>query len=67
MSALDYREARYEQPVIVLMGNERAGLTPEQQALCRQLVRIPMVGVVDSLNLTVAAALVLYEVFRQMA
>jgi RNA methyltransferase, TrmH family len=62
---LDYREARYEPPVVVLLGNERTGLTPEQQALCQQLVRIPMAGVVDSLNLTVAAGLVLYEISRQ--
>jgi 23S rRNA (guanosine2251-2'-O)-methyltransferase len=40
-------------------------LTSEQRALSQQLVRIPMAGVVDSLNLTVAAGLVLYEIFRQ--
>jgi len=46
------------------LGNERSGLTDEQRSLCRQLVRIPMVGGTDSLNLAVAGSLLLYAVFR---
>ncbi len=62
---LDYREAAYPFPLVILMGSEREGLTPSQQALCDALVRIPMVGRCDSLNLAVATSLVLYEMFRQ--
>jgi TrmH family RNA methyltransferase len=61
----DYREAAYRKPVVVLSGSERTGLTSDQMALCGVLVRVPMLGVVDSLNLSVATALVLYEVYRQ--
>jgi TrmH family RNA methyltransferase len=61
---IDYREAAYRPPVVVLSGNERIGLSNEQLALCDQVVRIPMYGAVDSLNLAVATALVLYEVRR---
>ncbi|HXH23268.1 MAG TPA: RNA methyltransferase [Dehalococcoidia bacterium] len=61
---LDYREADYRPPVVVFSAGERAGLSPEQAALCEQVVRIPMLGAVDSLNLSVATALVLYEVAR---
>jgi TrmH family RNA methyltransferase len=61
----DYRDARYEPPVVLLSGSERAGLTAEQLALCEQVVRIPMAGAVDSLNLSIATALVLYEIYRQ--
>src|SRR5262249_6376754 len=61
----DYREVTYRPPVVCLMGSERTGLTPEQTALCDAVVRIPMAGKVDSLNLSVASALVLYEVYRQ--
>jgi tRNA G18 (ribose-2'-O)-methylase SpoU len=46
-------------------GNERAGISREQTALCDALVRVPMTGYVESLNLSVATALVLYEVLRQ--
>jgi TrmH family RNA methyltransferase len=47
------------------MGGEGPGLTPELAAACSRLVRIPMVGCIDSLNLAVATALMLYEVRRE--
>lgn len=62
---VDYRAADYTAPVVVLTGNERSGLTGEQLAMCDEVVRIPMAGVVDSLNLSIATALVLYEAYRK--
>jgi TrmH family RNA methyltransferase len=64
--AIDFREVEYRAPTVVLMGGERAGLSEAQLAACDVVVRIPMLGRVDSLNLPVAAALVLYEVQRQL-
>jgi TrmH family RNA methyltransferase len=61
----DYRTAAYHPPVVLLMGSERAGLSGEQRAVCDTLVKIPMVGRRDSLNLAVATSLLVYEVFRQ--
>ena len=61
----DYRAVRYREPVAIYMGSEREGLSPEEKALCDVMVSIPMVGRSDSLNLAVAAGLMLYEVFRQ--
>lgn len=61
----DYRSGGYEWPLVVLMGSEQHGLSPEQLALCDRLVGIPMIGSSDSLNLAVATAVVLYEVLRQ--
>jgi TrmH family RNA methyltransferase len=62
----DYRELDYAtRPVVIMGGNERAGISREQTALCDALVRVPMTGYVESLNLSVATALVLYEVLRQ--
>ncbi len=61
----DYRAIAYPQPLALLMGSERQGLSAELQALCGQIVRIPMVGHSDSLNLAVATSLVLYEIFHQ--
>ncbi|HYG58425.1 MAG TPA: TrmH family RNA methyltransferase, partial [Symbiobacteriaceae bacterium] len=61
-----YREVTYPgAPTVLLMGAERNGLTPEQKQLCDTLVAIPMVGRSDSLNVAVAAAVVLYEIFHQ--
>jgi RNA methyltransferase, TrmH family len=50
---------------VLFLGEERQGLTPQQRDLCHHLVRIPMVGDADSLNLGVAGSLFLYEVYRQ--
>jgi TrmH family RNA methyltransferase len=61
----DYRAAAYPPGTVLLMGGERKGLSRERQGLCDELVRIPMVGQADSLNLAVATGVMLYEVFGQ--
>lgn len=62
--AVDYDQVRFSTPTVLLLGNERSGLTADQQALCNRLVRIPMVAGIDSLNVAVAGSLLLYEAFR---
>ena len=59
----EYRAVSYERSLVLLMGNESLGLSAEQRAICDLLVRIPMVGRAESLNLAVATGLMLYEVF----
>jgi 23S rRNA (guanosine2251-2'-O)-methyltransferase len=61
---VDYREAAWRPDAIVVMGAEGAGLRPAVAAVCDGLVRIPMAGRVASLNISVAAALLLFETFR---
>jgi TrmH family RNA methyltransferase len=61
----DFRKAAYRQPTLLLMGSEGPGLSPELAAMCTRLVRIPMAGRLDSLNLAVATALVLYEIRKE--
>ena len=46
------------------MGSEGPGLSDELAAACSRLVKIPMAGTLDSLNLSVATALTLYEIRR---
>lgn len=60
----DYRATSYRAPVLLLMGSEGPGLTPEMATVCTRTVKIPMAGRLDSLNLAVATALVLYELRR---
>jgi len=64
-ASADYCQASYPLPMILLMGSERLGLSEEHMRACDQLVSIPMVGRSDSLNLAVAAGLMLYEIFNQ--
>jgi len=52
----------YQRPMILLLGSEQKGLTAEQAAECERLIRLPMHGRVSSLNLAVAAGVLLYAV-----
>ncbi|MGW8226143.1 MAG: TrmH family RNA methyltransferase [Anaerolineales bacterium] len=58
---VDYLEVEeYVLPAVLLLGDERQGLTAEQRKICRKVVRLPMHGQVSSLNLAVAAGVMLY-------
>lgn len=62
--AVDYRKIRYPEPCVLLMGNEQSGLPDALAEACDHLVKIPMAGRADSLNLAVATAVMLYEMRR---
>lgn len=65
--AIDFREIDYTRPTCILMGQEKTGITQEALALADQDIIIPMIGMVQSLNVSVASALILYEAQRQPA
>jgi RNA methyltransferase, TrmH family len=65
--AIDYRTADYRsKPVVLLMGNEQAGLPDELADAAGVKVRIPQQGKADSLNLAVATAVMLFEARRHL-
>jgi TrmH family RNA methyltransferase len=57
----------YLSPRVLLLGSERQGLSPEQAAVCQHLVRLPMQGKVTSLNLAVAAGIMLYRMLPEIS
>jgi 23S rRNA (guanosine2251-2'-O)-methyltransferase len=61
----NFYEYDYRQPVALIIGNEGNGLRRLVKENCDELVKIPMAGQMSSLNASVAAALVLFEVTRQ--
>ena len=63
--ASDFRAVDYTRPTAIMMGAELLGLSEEGLALADERVVIPMVGMVRSFNVSVAAALLLFEAFRQ--
>ena len=64
-AALDYRELPgYTWPRILLLGSEREGLNQEQMQVCEVMVRLPMRGRSTSLNLGVAAGVMLYAMLE---
>ena len=64
-SKTDFREVDYQDPCILLMGNEQAGLSSKLENLCDALVKIPQPGNADSLNLAVSTGIMLYEICRK--
>lgn len=61
----DFRARGYRAPMLLLMGSEGPGLSAELSATCTRLVKIPMAGRLDSLNLAVATGLMVYEIAKE--
>jgi TrmH family RNA methyltransferase len=65
-TAFDYQEPSYAAPTFILIGNEARGLPEDYEAACDLLVKMPMMGRADSLNASVAGAVMAYEVLNQL-
>ncbi len=61
----DYREIDYTKPTAILVGEELEGISEQAKQMADENISIPMIGMVQSLNVSVASALVLYEVYHQ--
>ncbi len=64
-AALDYRSWDFTHPTALLLGSELLGVSDRAAALADRHVFVPMRGLVESLNVSVAAAVILYEAARQ--
>ena len=61
----NYTETAMNEPVAILMGSEDDGIAPEHLRLCDELVKIPILGAIQSLNVSVAAGIIMYEAVKQ--
>ncbi|MDO9634995.1 MAG: 23S rRNA (guanosine(2251)-2'-O)-methyltransferase RlmB [Paludibacter sp.] len=61
----NYTQVDMHDPVAIVMGSEDEGISPENLRACNELVKIPVVGTIESLNVSVAAGVLIYEVIRQ--
>ncbi|MFP4209031.1 MAG: tRNA (guanosine(18)-2'-O)-methyltransferase TrmH [Wenzhouxiangella sp.] len=66
-SAVDFRIPDYTRPTAIIMGTEKFGVSDQALGLVDQEIVIPMLGMSQSLNVSVATALILYEAQRQRA
>jgi tRNA (guanosine-2'-O-)-methyltransferase len=64
-SARDYRDIDYTRKVAIVLGSELDGLSPEAVSAADETIALPLEGMVASLNVSVAAAIILYEAQRQ--
>ena len=61
----NYSDISMTEPVAIVMGAEDEGVSPEILRMCDEMMRIPMLGTIDSLNVSVAAGVLIYEAVRQ--
>ena len=61
----DYTKADYTGPLCLIMGAEDRGISYDNLALCDEWVKIPMRGTIESLNVSVAAGVLIYEAIKQ--
>lgn len=64
-ATIDLYRTRFPESIALVIGGEGAGLRPLVKTQCDQLLSIPQQGPLDSLNASAAAAVALYEVYRQ--
>ncbi|MBP5319038.1 MAG: 23S rRNA (guanosine(2251)-2'-O)-methyltransferase RlmB [Paludibacteraceae bacterium] len=60
----NYDQIDYNKPIALVMGAEDKGISDEIMALCDEQVRIPMRGNIESLNVSVAAGILIYEAIK---
>ncbi len=60
-----YTKVDYQFPLVLILGNETAGVLPETLKLCDKIVEIPMWGINKSLNVIVSAAIVGYRIVQE--
>ena len=64
--SVDYSSVTYSSPCVLVLGNERKGVSEAALQLSHQKIHIPMFGMVNSLNVSTAGAIVLAECANQM-
>jgi 23S rRNA (guanosine2251-2'-O)-methyltransferase len=60
-----YTNVKYDGPIAIVMGAEDTGVSTDNLRICDGLVKIPQFGTIGSLNVSVAASVLIYEVVRQ--
>ena len=63
--AAPYTSLDYTEPTVIVFGNESEGISEEALKLSDHVIKIPMVGMVQSLNLSVSVGIILYEAMKQ--
>jgi len=64
-AAKDFTTINFKEPCAVVLGSEEKGIYPALLKVCDEKIRIPMTGDFESLNVSVATGIILYEAMRQ--
>lgn len=63
--AIDYRKGQYDVPLVLVIGSEGFGISDLVKKHCDYMVALPMEGSVTSLNASVAAGILMYEIYSK--
>lgn len=63
--ALPHTSLDYTQPLAIVFGNEAEGISKEALRMADYVIKIPMIGMAQSLNLSVSVGIILYEALKQ--
>ncbi len=63
--AVSHTSVDYTQPMVIVFGNESEGISPEALDLSDYVIKVPMLGMVQSLNLSVSVGIIMYEAMKQ--
>ena len=61
----NYTEIAYNGPTAIVMGAEDTGVATDNLRICDEMIKIPLFGHIESLNVSVASSILIYEVVRQ--
>ena len=64
-NALDYRQPRYDVPIVLVIGAEGTGIRRLTSEICDYKIKLPMEGDIGSLNASVACGIILYQIYSQ--
>lgn len=64
-SSLNYSAVEFTLPTVIVLGSEGKGISPSLLQMCDKQVSIPLLGKIESLNVSVSAGIILYEAVRQ--
>jgi 23S rRNA (guanosine2251-2'-O)-methyltransferase len=60
-----FSDVDFSEPTAIIMGSEEKGVYPALQKICDEQIKIPMAGGFESLNVSVATGIILYEAMKQ--
>ena len=64
-ASADYTQADFSAPTAIVMGGEDYGISMDNLRICDEMIKIPILGTIASLNVSAAAAVLIYEAVRQ--
>jgi TrmH family RNA methyltransferase len=64
LGAVSIKDCKLKRPIMLIIGNEAKGMSVKLKEVCDKIIKIPMEGNVNSLNVSCAASIVMWEVYK---